>query len=69
MSRRRFSDAWLAAGILVILLGVIAEGGLLSANKATLPALSSRSAQQDGSQALYVWLAQLGYQVSNDPGS
>jgi hypothetical protein len=69
MKKRRISDAWLAALILVVLLGVIVLGAWLSPTKATLPPLSSHSTQQDGSQALYDWLAQLGYQVSNNSGS
>ena len=69
MKRRRLSEAWTAVLILVILFGVIVAGALLSPPKAVLPALSSHSTQKDGGQALYVWLAQLGYQVSNESGS
>jgi hypothetical protein len=69
VSQRRLSDAWVAAAILLALLGVIVLGVLLSPKKAALPALSSHSAQKDGSQALYAWLAQLGYRVSNHPES
>jgi hypothetical protein len=68
MKKRRISDAWLAVGILALLFGVIVAGALLAPNQAALPALSSHSTQKDGSQALYVWLEQLGYQVSNTPG-
>ncbi len=69
MSKRRISDAWLAALILVTLFGVIVLGAWLSPDQTGLPALSSHSTQKDGGQALYAWLAQLGYQVSNDTGS
>jgi hypothetical protein len=67
MKKRRISDAWLAVLILVVLFGVVVAGALLSPKQETLPPLSSHSTQKDGSQALYTWLAQLGYQVSNDP--
>jgi hypothetical protein len=68
VKKRLLSDTALAAGILVVLLGITVASVPLSSDKEPPPPLSSHSTRENGSRALYVWLEELGYQVSNSPG-
>jgi hypothetical protein len=69
MSARRSSFRWQTALVFALLLAVIVATGLFTPQKPTLPPLSSRSTEKDGSRALFDGLAGLGFQVSNRPGS
>ena len=63
--RRISPDAWLAGGLFISLLAItfLTAAGRISEEVA--PSLASYSAQPDGAKALRLWLAEMGYEVSD----
>lgn len=59
-------DAWLAIGLVVLLLGVTFAAGLQQTQQEKPPPYASFSAAPDGTLALARWLAQIGFSVSSD---
>jgi len=59
-------DAWLAIGLIMVLLLVTIAAAIQQTRQQILPAYSSLSTRPDGTQALALWLEQLNYSVNRD---
>ena len=60
-------DAWLAIGLVAVLIVITVGAALLTPSKATPPPLASDSSAPDGALALNLWLEKLGYAVNDTP--
>ena len=60
-------DSWLAIGLLVVLASVTVLAGISQAKEQKrAPPLASFSSSPNGAKALWLWLDELGYSVSNE---
>jgi hypothetical protein len=59
-------DSWLAIGLFVVLLLVTVAAAIQQTREKAPPPLASFSSAPDGAQALWLWLAELDYSVSNE---
>jgi hypothetical protein len=65
----KLSDRWLLAGLVALLMAISVIAALQQMQAAELPALSASSNAPDGARALRLWLEELGYPVSDQPGA
>jgi hypothetical protein len=65
--RRISQDSWLAIGLLVILVVLTIAVAVQNMQKPEAPPLSSFSNAPDGSRALQLWLAEVGFDTLNEP--
>jgi hypothetical protein len=64
--RRISRDAWLAVGLIALLVTITIAAAVQQARaQTTSPPLSSSSSSADGARALWLWLDELGYTVSS----
>jgi len=63
--KRISRDAWLALGLVAVLVITTIVAVFWQTRKAALPALSSGSSERDGVRALRLWLEHKGYSVSS----
>jgi hypothetical protein len=57
-------DSWLAIGLFILLLLITVIAAIQQTQAEVAPALASFSAKPDGAKALWLWLEELGYPVS-----
>lgn len=65
--KRLSRDTWLALGLLIMLLGVVFAAAVQRTEQEKPPPLASFSSEPDGSEALRLWLQDLGYQTHHEP--